>query len=278
MRIYVAGPYSAPTMEEREVNALRAVRAGLILIQRGHNPYIPHLLHYLELEGQQLGLHLAWDDMMKLDKEWLRQCDALLYLGSSRGADMELAWATEWGLKIYRNLLDIPMAGVEAVQNPSNDRLRPTGLQTETEVAIRTLSHAWSDLPAYETAGAAALDLRAAIPEGTGVQIPPGATQMIPTGICIAIPPGFAGLVLARSGLALTRNVVPANQPGLIDPDYRGEIMLAMYNRGTAPFEVIRGDRLAQLMIVPYATVRWNEVGTLETTTRGVNGWGSTGR
>lgn len=278
MRIYVAGPYSAATVEGREANTMRAMRAGLILMQRGHDPYVPHLSHFLDLEAPQLGLRFTWDDWMMLSNQWLQQCDALLYLGSSRGADMELAWATDWGLKIYRNLLDVPMAGVGEAQNPSNDGLRPTGLRTETEVAIQKLPHAWVGLPAYQTEGAAALDLRAAISDTPQNSIPPGSTVEIPTGLCVAIPSGYAGLILARSGLALRSKVVPVNQPGLIDPDYRGEIILAMHNHGEKTFYFQRGDRLAQLLLVPYERVAWKEVAALEPTKRGDAGWGSTGR
>ena len=191
---------------------------------------------------------------------------------------MELAWATEWGLTIYRNLLDVPMAGVADAKNPSNGRLSPADVVTETEVALTRLSHACDDLPAYQTADAAALDLCAAIPGGERYVIKPFHVEMIPTGIQIAIPPGCAGLILARSGLASRTGVVPANAPGLIDPDFRGEVTLAMYNRSSVPFTVVRGDRLAQFLLVPYLRVVWREAATLDTTERGSAGWGSTGR
>ncbi len=118
LRIYVAGRYSAPTHEEREANTLRAIQVGVGLMIKGHHPYIPHLTHHVDLAAKDMDISFTWDDYMRLDKMWLRQCDAILYLGASRGADMELAWATEWGLTIYRSLAEVPMGGVVDVEVP----------------------------------------------------------------------------------------------------------------------------------------------------------------
>jgi dUTP pyrophosphatase len=129
-------------------------------------------------------------------------------------------------------------------------------------------------LPRRARHGDAGLDLQA----NDTVKVEPGERAMIPTGLAVAIPPGHAGLVLPRSGLASRRGLTLANSPGLIDEGYRGEIMLAVVNLDPhVPVEVRRGDRVAQLLVVPYAQVEPVEVAELPPSGRGQAGFGSTG-
>ncbi len=145
-------------------------------------------------------------------------------------------------------------------------------------VRIRRLAHARGlPLPAYETAQAAGMDLRAAVDEGDPVILPPGARAAIPTGFAIALPAGFEAQVRARSGLALKNGVAPLNSPGTVDADYRGEIKVILMNHGAEPFIIRRGDRIAQMIIAPVAQATWLETGDLDETARGAGGFGSTG-
>jgi dUTP pyrophosphatase len=108
-------------------------------------------------------------------------------------------------------------------------------------------------------------------------EIAPGERALIPTGIAIALPPGTAGLVTPRSGLAAAHGITLLNAPGLIDPNYRGEIKVIVHNAGDEPFTVARGDRIAQLLLVPYAAPEIAVVGELPATERGAAGFGSSG-
>ena len=129
-------------------------------------------------------------------------------------------------------------------------------------------------LPQRAREGDAGLDLRA----NGEVKVGPGERAMVPTGLAVAIPPGHAGLVLPRSGLASGRGLTLVNSPGLIDEGYRGEIMLAVVNLDPdQPVEVRKGDRIAQLVVVPYAQVEPAEVAELPPSGRGEAGFGSTG-
>ncbi len=143
---------------------------------------------------------------------------------------------------------------------------------------IRRLSHADGlPLPAYETVGAAGMDLRAAVPETTPVTLAPGARLAVPTGMIFEIPDGFEGQVRPRSGLALNHGITCLNSPGTIDCDYRGEVKVILANLGAEPFTVTRGMRIAQLVIVPVARAEIVEAGELTESTRGAGGFGSTG-
>ena len=128
-------------------------------------------------------------------------------------------------------------------------------------------------LPTYETEGAAGLDLRAA----GAVTLAPGARAAVPTGLAIALPPGHEGQVRPRSGLARRHGVTVLNAPGTVDEDYRGEVMVLLVNLGDAPHVIERGDRIAQLVVAPVTRVAV-EVGDLDETARGADGFGSTGR
>jgi len=130
-------------------------------------------------------------------------------------------------------------------------------------------------LPAYATAGAAGMDLLAAVTEP--VTVPPGGRALIPTGLCIALPPGHELQVRPRSGLALRHGIVLPNSPGTIDEDYRGEVQVILLNAGDAPFVVERGMRIAQAVLASVVRARWIEAETLDGTDRGAGGFGSTG-
>ncbi len=130
-------------------------------------------------------------------------------------------------------------------------------------------------LPAYSSAYAAGADLYA-LPD-TDVTVAPGQTVLIHTGIALELPVGYAGLIYARSGLASKKGLAPANKVGVIDCDYRGEVMVALHNHGTAPQAVTGAERIAQLVITPYLTATFVEADSLSDTLRGEGGFGSTG-
>lgn len=100
MLVYISCPYSAPTVEEREANVHKAIDAGIELIQKGHSPVIPILLHYLDIRAVEKGIEFSWDDYMTIDLELLSKCDAFLFLGHAKGADIELEYAKELGMPV----------------------------------------------------------------------------------------------------------------------------------------------------------------------------------
>ncbi len=128
-------------------------------------------------------------------------------------------------------------------------------------------------MPAYETSGAAGMDLRAA----EDAILAPGSRCLMPTGFSIALPAALEAQVRPRSGLAVKHGVTVLNSPGTIDSDYRGEIKVPLINHGTADFAIKRGDRIAQMIIAAVVHVRFLEVATLDDTTRGAGGFGSSG-
>ena len=144
------------------------------------------------------------------------------------------------------------------------------------ELKIKKL-HPAAILPTYGSAGAAGADLYA-LPEGDPIVIKPGETVFIHTGLSMAIPEGYVGLNFARSGLAAKRGLAPANKVGVIDSDYRGELMVALHNHGDVPQTVEPGDRVAQFLIMPVIQANFCEVDELDETDRGAGGFGSTGR
>jgi dUTP pyrophosphatase len=146
-------------------------------------------------------------------------------------------------------------------------------------IAIRRLPHAEGlPLPAYASLGAAGLDLHAALAPGQRLILEPGARDMVPTGFVIQLPEGYEGQVRPRSGLAFEHGVGVLNAPGTIDSDYRGEIKALLVNFGAHPFEIVRGMRIAQLVIAPVVRADLVETQTeLSETGRGAGGFGSTG-
>ena len=132
-------------------------------------------------------------------------------------------------------------------------------------------------LPAYQSEHAAGLDLLAAVAAEAPVMLTPGARALIPTGVAIALPPGSEAQVRPRSGLAAKHGVTVLNSPGTIDADYRGELQVILINCGNDPFEVTRGQRIAQLVVAPVVRANLVQVRQLSETDRGINGFGSTG-
>lgn len=131
-------------------------------------------------------------------------------------------------------------------------------------------------LPTYGSEGAAGADLYACL--NAPMEIAPGETVFIPTGLAMAIPEGLAGLVYARSGMACKRGLAPANKVGVIDSDYRGEIMVALLNHGSQTQQISHGDRIAQLLLTPVMTPSYDIATDLDETHRASGGFGSTGK
>ena len=131
-------------------------------------------------------------------------------------------------------------------------------------------------LPTYGCAEAAGADLYACLPEP--VTVLPGETVFVPTGFAMEVPKGCAGLIYARSGLACKRGLAPANKVGVVDSDYRGEIIVALHNHGNAPQTVENGERVAQFVLTPVLTPAYKVVEELSDTARNQGGFGSTGR
>jgi dUTP pyrophosphatase len=146
------------------------------------------------------------------------------------------------------------------------------------EIKLRRLPHnADLPLPAYESAGAAGMDLRAAIAAEAPLTLAPGGRALVPTGLALQLPEGFEGQVRPRSGLAAKHGVTVLNAPGTVDSDYRGEVKVPLVNHGEEPFTIGRGDRIAQLVIAPVTRVVLVEAARLDETARGAGGFGSTG-
>ena len=143
------------------------------------------------------------------------------------------------------------------------------------KIAVKILREG-AKLPTYGSCEAAGADLHACLEAELTIQ--PGQTAFIPTGFAMAVPKGCAGLIYARSGLACKRGLAPANKVGVIDSDYRGEIMVALYNHGTEPQTVSHGERIAQMVITPVLTPDYGWAESLEDTQRGQGGFGSTGK
>ncbi|MCB1424523.1 MAG: dUTP diphosphatase [Zhengella sp.] len=133
------------------------------------------------------------------------------------------------------------------------------------------------DLPAYETDGAAGMDLRAAVPADTPLTLSPGARALVPTGLALEIPAGFEAQVRPRSGLAFRHGVTCLNTPGTIDSDYRGEVKVLLVNLGQDPFTIERNMRIAQMVVTPVTRAVLEERTHLGDTARGAGGFGSTG-
>jgi dUTP pyrophosphatase len=131
-------------------------------------------------------------------------------------------------------------------------------------------------LPSYGSEFAAGADLYACLDED--VTIEPSQTLLIHTGLAMEIPVGLVGLIYARSGLASKKGLAPANKVGVIDSDYRGEIMVALHNHGTIPQTISDGERIAQIVFAPYYAAEFSVVDELDDTTRGSGGFGSTGK
>ncbi|HXA70859.1 MAG TPA: dUTP diphosphatase [Stellaceae bacterium] len=147
----------------------------------------------------------------------------------------------------------------------------------EVPVAVTVLRNGEGiALPRYASAGAAGMDLVAALDQPLTLQ--PGARAAVPTGIALALPEGYEAQVRPRSGLALKHGLTVLNSPGTIDADYRGEIQVILANLGAAPVTLARGERVAQLVLAPVSRIVWTPVEELPASGRGGRGFGSTGR
>ncbi|SDM55349.1 dUTP diphosphatase [Lachnospira pectinoschiza] len=146
---------------------------------------------------------------------------------------------------------------------------------TNTKVNVKKLSDK-AVIPSYGSEFAAGADFYSA--EETSIVIPAGETRFIHTGIAMEIPTGLVGLIYARSGMACKRGLAPANKVGVIDSDYRGEIIVALHNHTNEDKTVETGERVAQMVLAPYIVANYNEVEDLSDTDRGEGGFGSTGR
>lgn len=150
------------------------------------------------------------------------------------------------------------------------------GAGHQIAVRISRLPHGRDlPLPAYATAGAAGLDLAAAL--DAAVTFAPGERRALPTGFALALPAGYEAQIRPRSGLALKHGLTVLNAPGTVDADYRGEVRVILVNLGQDAVEIRRGDRIAQMVIAPVASARLDEVAQLSDTARGAGGFGSTG-
>jgi dUTP pyrophosphatase len=132
-------------------------------------------------------------------------------------------------------------------------------------------------LPAYQSTGAAGMDLLAAVPKRAPLRLAAGARTLVPTGLVLQLPPGYEAQVRPRSGLALRHGITVLNSPGTIDSDYRGEVQVLLVNLGDEPFSIARGERIAQLVVQRVEQARLVEVAELAATPRGAGGFGSTG-
>lgn len=155
----------------------------------------------------------------------------------------------------------------------------PDGRTSEpVAVKFQRLAHAEGlPAPAYQSSDAAGLDLTAAVPVDLAVTLAPGDYALVPTGLIVELPAGTEGQVRPRSGLAAKHGVTVLNSPGTIDADYRGEVKVILINHGPAAFTISRGDRIAQLVIAPVTRAQLIETQSTTSTTRGKDGFGSTG-
>lgn len=133
------------------------------------------------------------------------------------------------------------------------------------------------ELPAYQSAGAAGMDLVAAVPEDAPMELPPGVRKLVPTGLVLQIPEGYEVQVRPRSGLAIRHGITLLNSPGTIDSDYRGEVMVMLINLGAESVTIERGERIAQIIVAPVIQATLVEVKAVSETERGAGGFGSTG-
>lgn len=151
-------------------------------------------------------------------------------------------------------------------------------MRLDSDIAVpikRTPGNDDIPLPAYESADAAGMDVRAAV-EST-VSLEPGRRVLVPSGFAIALPHGYEAQLRPRSGLAIAHGITLVNSPGTVDSDYRGEVVIALINLSTEVFEITRGLRIAQMVIAPVSRVEWNEVQHLPPTSRDSGGFGHTG-
>ena len=152
-------------------------------------------------------------------------------------------------------------------------------MSSAIEIGLVWLAHGEGlSAPSQQSAGAAGMDLVAALPADEEKLLAPGQRALIPCGFAMALPEGFEAQVRPRSGLAARHGVTVLNSPGTIDADYRGEVQVILINLGEAPFAIRRGDRIAQMVVAPVLSARFTIKAELDETVRGAGGFGSTGK
>lgn len=144
------------------------------------------------------------------------------------------------------------------------------------DMKVQIINKSKHNQPAYETLLSAGMDLRADINEP--ISIAPGERVLVPTGLYIALPEGYEAQIRPRSGLAFKHGITILNSPGTIDADYRGEIKVLLINLSNETFEIHDSERIAQMVVAPFAKVEWEQTDTLDTTQRGEGGFGHTGK
>ncbi len=160
-----------------------------------------------------------------------------------------------------------------------NDDLLLKTNELAAQIRVMRLAHGDGlPMPTYQTEQSAGLDLLAAITENAPLSLPPWGRALVPTGLCVAVPTNWEAQVRPRSGLALKHGVTVLNSPGTIDADYRGEVQVILINLSDTAFVVRRGERIAQLVFAPIVRAVLIEVAVLDDTTRGIGGFGSTGK
>lgn len=149
-------------------------------------------------------------------------------------------------------------------------------MEPDLSIPIRRISGSEDiPLPSYESAGAAGMDVRAAVK--SAIRLEPGQSTLVSSGFAISLPPGYEAQLRPRSGLATRHGITLVNSPGTIDSDYRGEVVIALINLGTEVFEITRGMRIAQMVVGPVNRAEWKEVQDLPSTPRGSGGFGHSG-
>ena len=152
-------------------------------------------------------------------------------------------------------------------------------MSSAIEIGLVWLAHGEGlPVPSQQSAGAAGMDLVAALPADEEKLLAPGQRALIPCGFAMALPEGYEAQVRPRSGLAARHGVTVLNSPGTIDADYRGEVQVILINLGEAPFAIRRGDRIAQMVVAPVLSARFTVKAELDETVRGAGGFGSTGK
>ena len=145
-----------------------------------------------------------------------------------------------------------------------------------TTVKVKIVNKSGQPVPAYATVLAAGMDLRAHLE--APITLGPLQRALVPTGLHIALPPGYEAQVRPRSGLAAKHGITVLNAPGTIDADYRGEVKVILVNLSDTPFEIVPGERIAQMVVARHEQIEWEEVDALDETGRGEGGFGSTGK
>jgi dUTP pyrophosphatase len=180
--------------------------------------------------------------------------------------------------EVESNKIDLSLRASAKQSSTEMDCFVADAPRNDVKIDLQILSHGKDlPLPTYATPQSAGLDLSAAIPPGEKLELAPGQRALVPTGLAIALPAGYEAQIRPRSGLAAKNGVTVLNTPGTIDADYRGEIKVILINLGNEAFIIERGMRIAQMVIARHEQASWSIVDSLDETSRGAGGFGSTG-